>query len=168
MSHLSDDTLQALADGALDAAARPEALAHLAACAPCSALHAEYRALFGDLAQLEVPPLPPRFAATVMAGVEVRARAQARQQALAACTLLGSALLGAACFVLAGNGAWARQLSEILTHALQLTRLGEVLASALQPALRAFWLPLVAATTGLCVPTLLALYRTLVPRPQVA
>ena len=168
MNHLSDDTLQALVDGALDAEARATSEAHLASCPACTALNAEYASLFGDLAQLQVPALPPRFAAAVMAQVDVRERILARQRAVAACTLVGSALVGAACFVLAGNGAWARQLSELLAGALQLTRLGQVLLTAVQPALRAFWMPLFVAAAGLCLPTLLALYRSILPRAQAA
>jgi anti-sigma factor RsiW len=168
VNHLSDATLQALVDGALDAAAQTSATDHLAGCATCSSLHAEYASLFGDLAQLEVPTLPPRFAAAVMARVDVRERLLARQRAIAAFTLVGSALVGAGCFLLAGNGAWARQLSELFASALQVTRLGQVLLTAVQPALRAFWMPLFAAAAGLCLPTLLALYRSILPRAQAA
>lgn len=168
MNHLSDETLQLLADDCLEGQARSEAEAHCAACAQCEALRTEYRELCCDLEGLACPPPPARFTASVMAAVEAREAALARQRKVAFGTLAGSGALAFLCFVVAGGGAWARQLSAITNRTLQLTHVLHVVLEAAQPVLLAWRLPLILAVSLICIPTLLALHRTVMPRPVEA
>lgn len=163
MNHLSDEALQALADGN----EVPDA-EHVACCAKCQALLAEYRALFSGLEKLEVAPPPPRFTAQVMARVEAREAQLAHQRRLAFLTFAAGALVAFGCFALAGGGIWARQLSALGSSAFTLARLGQVLVDVLRPVLGAFHLQLTAIAAVASIATLLTLHRTLVPRGQAA
>jgi len=166
MSHLSDETLQALADHTLQGEARIGPSQHAAGCARCQAQLAEYRALFEGLADLSVPPPPPRFTAQVMSRVAEREAENARQRRLALVTLGASAALAFGCFALAGNAAWARHLTLASSNMLQLAELGRAMFHALAPVLAALRLQLVALAAAVCIPTLLVLHRSLAPRGQ--
>jgi hypothetical protein len=166
MNHLPDEVLQQLADAQLAGEALAQAEGHLEGCPHCRGVLAEYREIFGGLEALPLPPPPPRFTAQVMARVDARERERSRQRRQAAAMLGGSALLALTCFLLAGNGAWARQLTNLSTTALQLGRLGHVVGGALLPVLEAWRLPLLAIAAAVCLPTLMALHRSLAPRAQ--
>lgn len=75
MAHLSEWTLEQLAEGALPAEEEAGTAAHLAACARCTAELDAYRALFSALADL------PRFAPSPVFGDAVLARVQIAPQA---------------------------------------------------------------------------------------
>lgn len=168
MNHLSDETLQRLADALLEGAEKAQAEAHCQACSGCAALLQEYRELCGGLEAIPVPPPPPRFTHQVMAAVEAREAALARQRKVALGTLVGSGALAALCFAIAGGGAWARQLSAFTTRSLQLGHVLHLVLDAARPVLLAWGLPLVLCAAVLCIPTLLALHRSVVPRPVSA
>lgn len=154
--HLGDDALQALADGLEVAGAD-----HVQTCAACAATVAEYRALFGGLEALPMEAPPPRFTAQVMARVDAFAHRRAHQRTLAAATLACSAVLAAGFFALAGDGAWAIQISRASSSLVALVQLAQALAATLAPVLRTCRVPLLAGLTALCVPAVAALYRSL-------
>jgi anti-sigma factor RsiW len=71
MSHLTPDTLQALAEDELPPEARRAAEAHAAACEECAGELEVYQALFSSLASLRRFEPTPGFADAVMARVQI-------------------------------------------------------------------------------------------------
>jgi hypothetical protein len=70
MTHLTDDTLNAYLDHALNPIARAEAEAHLATCAPCAAQLHMLHAVFASLAALPEVPLSRDLSASVIASIK--------------------------------------------------------------------------------------------------
>lgn len=96
--HLDDETLQALAAGRSDAAAR----AHLDGCPRCAEALDAYRVLFADLGALEDPAPDATFAAEVMARIDAAAAAAPARRRWAP---LAATLAGVAAGI-AAAGAW--------------------------------------------------------------
>ncbi|MBS2031678.1 MAG: hypothetical protein JST54_27525 [Deltaproteobacteria bacterium] len=168
MNHLSDELLQQLAEDLIEGEALVQAEAHAAECPACRSQLAEYCELFGGLESLPVPPPPPRFTSAVMGQIANREAALARQRKVAISVLASSAALAFFCFALAGNGAWARQLTMVFSSVLQLGRFSHVIWDGVLPVLQAWRLPLLAAAAAVCIPTLIALQRSTAPRAQLA
>jgi len=82
--HLTDAQAQRLVDGALLDAEHDMVHAHEAGCLECQALVLSYRALSDALDELEVPELALDFTASVLAEIDVRAKAAARERRAAA------------------------------------------------------------------------------------
>jgi hypothetical protein len=73
--HLSTESLQGFAEGALAASERASLAAHVAGCSRCAAELAEWRTLFATLAALPQLVPAPDFANRVLAQVTIPARA---------------------------------------------------------------------------------------------
>ncbi len=157
--HLTDAQAQRLVDGMLSAAEAPAVERHAAACAECRATVETYRMLASALEDLEVPALPADFTDGVLALVETRERALARERrhafgilaALAACTV--------AAFAFAGASAWAPYFSsvaEAFGTAARAFQIGSTFMPHLVGALR---LQIIVGAAALAVPFLLALAR---------
>jgi anti-sigma factor RsiW len=164
-AHLDDERAQQLVDGALPPAEAARAAEHAAGCPGCAALVESYRALSLELDALPGPDLPDDFTASVLARVEDRERALARERRTAVAVLGAIALGLVGALVVGGNGAWVPAATELagrlgsMTHTL---RLG---AQVLPPVLGALRLPIAVACAGLILPLLLALSR-LIPSPR--
>ncbi len=157
--HLSDAQAQRLVDGMLSESEAPAVERHAAACAECRATVETYRMLASALEDLEVPALPADFTDGVLALVETRERALARERrhafgilsALAACTV--------AAFAFAGASAWAPYFSsvaEAFGTAARAFQIGSTFMPHLVGALR---LQIIVGAAALAVPFLLALAR---------
>jgi anti-sigma factor RsiW len=168
MSHLSDETLQAFADEALEGPLRAQAAEHLESCAQCKAHLSDYRALFAGLEKLPAPPPPPHFTDSVMARIAAQNAALVGQRRLALATFAAATLVALGCFALAGKGAMAHQFVAAGSGALDFVWVGRALIEAIAPVLAAFRLELAALAAAVCIPTLLALHRSFGPRTQAA
>ena len=163
--HLTDAEAQGLVDGALPDAETAEVERHAAGCAACQATVATYRMLSGALGDLGVPELPADFTEGVLARVEARERAVARERWHAAAILAGVLVATVAAFAAAGASAWAPVVSsaaDLLGGAVRVVRIGSSFVPEVLGALR-FQIVLTAAV--LALPLLLALNR-LVPAPR--
>jgi anti-sigma factor RsiW len=163
--HLTDAQAQRLVDGALLDAEAADVETHAAGCLECQGLVASYEALGAALSELELPEVPLDFTEGVLARIEHRERAVARERRHAAgiCAVLVIALVAAA--VLAGAGAWAPAASravDLLGSAAGALRIS---ADVLPPVLHAIRLQVALACTLLVLPLLLALSR-LMPSPR--
>jgi anti-sigma factor RsiW len=162
--HLTDAQAQRLVDGALSAAEAAEVEAHEGACLECQALVESYRVLAGALDELPVPALPADFTASVLAAVDARERAAARERRLAAGILGAVAAALVALLLLAGPGAWAPAMSSAADQAgaaASVLRIGAGFLPAIVSALR---LQIALAVAAFALPLLVALAR-LMPAP---
>jgi anti-sigma factor RsiW len=163
---LTDAQAQRLVDGVLLADEALEVEAHVRGCLECEALVAEYRALGDALSDLELPPLPSDFTEGVLALVETRERAVARERRIAlgiAAGVLAALVVVAA---LLGAGTWAPAAAELvdsLGSAGRALRLG---AQVLPPLFSALRLPIALACAALAFPLVVALSRLMTPSPR--
>jgi hypothetical protein len=160
-AHPPEAALQELADGSCAPQAQPALRAHVAACASCQRTFAEYLDLFAGLEHFPQPAVPPRFAAEVMARVDAHVAARARDQRVAAVTLLGSLGLAAACFVLAGTGSWAEPVTRWSGLLAEFTRLTGVVTALVGPDAGPARVLLAGALAAVSMPLLGLLYRAL-------
>jgi hypothetical protein len=161
--HLDDETALRLLDRVLPGAEAAEAERHAASCAGCGALLESHRALAAALGDLEAAEPPADFTAGVLARIDVRERAAARDRRLAAGILGGAAAAAGLLLAGAGPAAWAPVLSGVgdaLAGAATWSRLGADVAG---PVVRALRLEIAVATAAAAVTLLLAL-RRLSPR----
>ncbi len=166
--HLDDLRAQALVDGLLSAAEAAEAGAHLAACPDCRLLAGSYRTLADALDGLPAPLPPADFTEGVMARVEARERAAARERNLAAAILALAAGAAAVLLAVAGGSAWAPILSragDLLGGAATWARLG---AEVVSPVVRALRFEIAAASAAAAIPLLVALRRLSPRRAEAA
>ena len=157
--HLDDAQAQRLVDGALSAAEAPDVERHAAACAACRVNVAAYRMLAAALDDLQLPELPADFTDGVLARIETRERAVARERKHAVAILAGVALATAVAFVVAGASAWAPVVSssaDVLARAIHAARIG---SSFVPDLLGAFRFQIIFATAVAALPLLLALAR---------
>jgi predicted anti-sigma-YlaC factor YlaD len=166
--HLGDDRAQLLLDGALapDEAARAEA--HLHGCAACAALVDSYRLLSGaldDLGALELPEVPLDFTEGVLARIDAREHAVARERraALAICAAVLVAI--AAGLALLGQGSWAPRVVRFVREMGETAGALKIGADVLPSILSMFRVQLAVVCTALAVPVLFALSR-LMPSPR--
>ncbi len=163
--HLTDAQAQRLVDGMLSAAEAPAVERHAAACAECRATVETYRLLASALEDLEVPELPADFTDGVLALVETRERALARERrhafgilaALAACTV--------AAFAVAGASAWAPLFSSVAEGFGTTARAFQIGSTFVPHLVGALRLQIVIGAAALAVPFLIALAR-LIPQQQ--
>jgi anti-sigma factor RsiW len=160
-NHLSDETLQCWVDSLLEGEARAQAETHLASCEACQALVREYAELFGGLASLPVPPMPARFTAQVMERVVAKEQAQAAQRRLALVTIATSLAAAAACLLGVGNPGWAHLVSSWSETMVSLSHAFSVLASVFGPLISVLRVPLICASSALCIPLLMMLHRSI-------
>jgi anti-sigma factor RsiW len=163
--HLSDAQAQRLVDGALSAGEAGSVERHAASCAECRATVETYRLLASALEDLEVPPLPADFTDGVLALVESRELALARERRHAFAILGALALCTAAAFAIAGAAAWAPVLSSVAETFGSIARALQVAATFVPQVVSALRLQIIVAAAALAVPFLLALSR-LMPQPQ--
>ncbi|HET7824552.1 MAG TPA: anti-sigma factor [Anaeromyxobacter sp.] len=162
-AHLTDAQAQRLVDGMLSEAEAPEAERHAATCAACQATVATYRMLARALDDLEVPDLPVDFTDGVIARIDVRERALARERKHAVAILAGVVLATVAAFAAAGAAAWApvvASAADFLGSAAHVLRIG---ASFVPDVVGALRFQILVAAAALAVPLLLALSRLMVP-----
>jgi anti-sigma factor RsiW len=161
--HLTDAQAQRLVDGALLDAERTLVLEHQAACPECQALAASYRALSDALDGLELPELAPDFTETVLARIDRRERAAARERRVAAAIMVAGTCALVAAFGLS-VGQWGDAIVrglDLLAGAARALRLSAEVATPVVSALR---LHIGLACAVLAVPLLVALSR-LMPAP---
>jgi anti-sigma factor RsiW len=162
--HLTDAQAQRLIDGFLFADESAEVETHHAACAECQALVLSYRALADALDGLEAPELPADFTEGVLAIVETRERAAARERRLAF-GIAASALASVAIALFLAVGAWGPGLAaavESLGSAGRALRLGLDIAAPVVSALR----PYIALAAALAALPVLFLLSRLMPEPS--
>jgi anti-sigma factor RsiW len=169
--HLTDALAQRYVDGVLGEAEAAEISRHAAACLECSATVESYRMLSAALEDLEVPALPASFTEDVLALVDARERALARERRYAVAILATVFVATAAVFAVLGAGAWAPVVASIadgLGGAARAVRIGAGFVPALVKALR---LEIILAVAAFALPLLLALARLMpapTPRAEVA
>lgn len=166
--HLDDVSAQQLLDGLLPAGEAAAARSHASSCPECRLLVDSYRALADALDGLEAPAAPPDFASGVMARIEARERAAARERRVAGAILAGAAAVAAVLLAGAGEAAWAPVLS----------RAGDLLGAAATwvsvsidvaaPVFRALRLEIAVASAGAAIPLLVAVHRLSFRRAEIA
>ncbi len=155
--HLTDARAQELVDGVLRGPEAAEAALHAAACPGCSALVESYRALSAALNELPGPDLPADFTSSVLARLEQRESAAARERWAAAAILCAALAALAAALLLGGNGAWAAaRLAVRLEVAVRVLHLG---AEVFLPLMIALRFPIALACAALALPLLFGLSR---------
>jgi len=167
--HLDDERAQQLLDGLLPAPAAAEATEHLAGCQGCRLLVDSYRALAQALDGLDTGAPPADFTEGVLARIDERERAVARERRAALAVLGGAAAVAIALLAAAGGAAaWAPVLSragDLLGAAA--TGLS-VAADVLAPVVGALRLQIAAASALAAVPLLVALHRLSFRRAEAA
>jgi anti-sigma factor RsiW len=160
--HLTDEQAQLHLEGLLPADEAPAVSGHLRDCPECRALVLSFEALEQALSALPAAEPPADFTAGVMARIDDRERASARDRRVAFAVLGVVGLGAAAALALAGQGAWAPVLSGAsarFAQALQALRIsGDVLA----PIVGALRVQIAAGCAALGLPLLFTLAR-LVP-----
>ncbi|HEY7725580.1 MAG TPA: anti-sigma factor [Anaeromyxobacteraceae bacterium] len=165
--HLDDETALRLLDRLLVGAEAAEAERHVAGCAACGALLESHRALAAALGDLQAPQPPADFTAGVLARIDARERAAARERRLAAAILGGASAAAGLLLAGAGPAAWAPVLSgfgDALAGAATWSQVGADVAG---PVVRALRLEIAAATAAAAVSLLLALRRLSPRRAEV-
>jgi anti-sigma factor RsiW len=157
--HLTDAQAQRLVDGMLSAAEAPGVERHAAACADCRATVETYRMLASALEDLAVPELPSDFTDGVLALVESRELALARERRHAVAILGALAACTVAAFALAGASAWAPVLSSVAESFGTAARAVQVGSTFLPHLIGALRLQIIVVAAALAVPLLLALSR---------
>lgn len=160
--HLSDELAQAYVDGALHGRETERCSEHVGACDECRFVVESYRALCAELSEL--PSLEPEldFTQSVMAVIDVKEHAAARERRFALGLVALAAFTAAGLFLSVGADAWAPTLSTIsdfLNSAIHGIQLGLDVASPIASALRA---QILIACLAVSLPLLLAI-RQLVP-----
>ncbi len=167
--HLTDSQAQRLVDGMLSAAEAPAAERHAATCVECRATVETYRLLATALADLDVPPLPADFTDGVLARIDARELAVARERRHAVAILGVLAACTAAAFAFAGAAAWAPVFSsaaEVLGTAARAVKVGSSFVPHVLGALR---LQIIVVAAALAVPLLVAIARLMpAPRAEIA
>jgi anti-sigma factor RsiW len=163
--HLTDPQAQRLVDGMLSAGEAATVERHAATCAECRATVETYRLLASALEDLDVPPLPADFTDGVLALVETRELALARERRHAVAILGVLAACTVAAFALAGAAAWAPFVSSVAESLGTAARALQVAGSFVPHVVGALRLQIIVVAAALAVPLLIALSR-LMPQPQ--
>lgn len=161
--HLDDDRAQRLLDGLLPEAEAAEARAHAGACPSCRLLVDSYAALAEALDGLDAPPVPGDFTAEVMARIDVRERAAARERRTAFAILGVAAGAAALLLAVAGQATWAPVLARAGESLGTLVTSLRLAAGVVSPVVRALRLEILVASAGAAIPILVGL-RRLTPR----
>jgi len=161
--HLTDAQAQRLIDGALLDEERDMVLSHEAGCTDCQALVVSYRDLGDALDALELPDVASDFTAGVLAVIDARERAAARERRLAAAiAFAGVAALAVAVGLSVGH--WGDAVVRTIDL---LAAVGQTVRTSLDvaaPILSALRLPIGFFCAVAAAPILLALSR-LMPAP---
>lgn len=167
--HLTDAQAQRLMDGALLESEAAEVEAHAAACPDCQALVESYQALGDALEALELPELPADFTAGVLARIDVRERAVARERRFAAAVCAAVLVALAAAVVLAGAGTWAPLASRVVNGLGAVGQALRIGADVVTPIVAALRLQLALLCAIVALPVLFLLSRLMPsPRAEVA
>jgi len=164
--HLTDAQAQRLLDGLLVPAEAGEVESHAAGCAECQALVESFRALSDALGGLSLPPLPADFTEGVLARIDQRERAAARERRFAF-GIAAAAVASVAIALVFTVGVWAPGLAsavDALGRAGRTLRLGVEIATPVLSVLR-LYIALAAALAALPV---LYLLSRLMPAPSAA
>jgi anti-sigma factor RsiW len=162
--HLTDAQAQRLIDGVLFAEESAEAHAHHETCAECQALVLSYRALSEALDGLDAPELPLDFTEGVLALVDARERAAARERRVAF-GIAAAAVASVAVALFLAVGAWGPGLAaavDSLGSAGRTLRLGLDIAAPVVSALRLY----IALAASLAALPVLYLLSRLMPAPR--
>lgn len=167
--HLTDAQAQRLMDGVLLAAEAAEVEAHAASCAACQALVESYQVLGDALGALEIPELPADFTAGVLARVDARERAVARERRFAVAICAGVLVALAVAVAAAGAGTWAPLASRVVSGLGAAGRVLRIGADVVTPVVAALRLQLALACAAVALPVLFLLSRLMPsPRAEVA
>jgi anti-sigma factor RsiW len=166
--HLTDAQAQRLVDGVPRLEEASEVESHAACCAECQALVESYRALEAALEGLEPTPLPADFTKGVIARIETRERAAARERRLAA-AISAAVLAAITATALAGSSVWVPAAARLVDQMSAAGRALQVGAEVLPPLVSALRLPIAALCAVVAFPVLFALSR-LIPsqRTEIA
>ena len=160
--HLTEDEAQLFLEDGLAAPERIRTETHLADCPSCQALVVSFEALSDALSALPAAEPPGDFTADVMARIDERERASARERRVAV-AVLGVVGLGAGtALALAGQGAWAPVLSGASARLAQALQALRISGDVLSPVVGALRVQIAVACAALGLPLLLGLAR-LVP-----
>lgn len=157
--HLTDEKAQLHLEGLLPADEVPAVSAHLRDCPACQALVLSFEALEQALAGLPSGEPPADFTAVVMARIEEREQASARDRRVATAVLGAVGLATATALVLAGQGAWAPVLSGASARLAQALQALRISGDVLSPVVGALRLEIAVACAALGLPLLLGLAR---------
>lgn len=157
MNHLTDQQIQAVADGTLRGPEGLEAREHCESCPACEAELSLYSALAGRLSALQDPQPPADFTAAVLAAVQVREAHLAQRRHTLYAALPAAAL---ALFAVVGFGVSA--LVDVSQLIEGFTALRTVI-SVLRPVFATARVPLGIGAFVIFAAVLAALSRTLRP-----
>jgi anti-sigma factor RsiW len=161
-THLTDEQAQMHLEGLLPADEAPAVSSHLRECPECQALVLSFEALQQALSALPAAEPPGDFTAGVMARIDERERASARERRVAL-AVLGVVGLGAGtALALAGQGAWAPVLSGASARLAQALQALRISGDVLSPIVGALRVQIAVACAALGLPLLLGLAQ-LVP-----
>jgi anti-sigma factor RsiW len=167
-THLSEDEVQLHLDGLVPPGDLDRVTGHLDACAQCRALVRSFQALGEALDRLPLAEPPADFTLGVLARIDERQRAAARERRLAAIVLGVTVGAMASTVALAGQSAWAPVLSEASAAFVQGVRAVRISGAVLSPVVGALRLPIAVACSALGLPLLLGLSRLLPARHRPA
>jgi len=164
--HLTEDEAQLRVEGLVPSADAARVEEHLAGCAECRALVASFDALSEALEGLPVAEVPADFTAGVLARIDERSRAAARERKVAVGVLGTAAVAMALAVALAGAPAWAPALSEATTGLAGGLRALQISGAVLSPVVDALRFQIAFACAALGLPLLLGLSRLVPARPR--
>jgi anti-sigma factor RsiW len=162
--HLTDDEAQLHLESGLSAPEGARVETHLAGCPSCQALVSSFEALSEALTSMPVAEPPADFTAAVMARIDERefARARERQVTLAVLGAVAVSLVVALAF--AGQAAWAPALSAVSTGAVKALLAFRITSDVLSPLVSALRLQIIVVAAAVGIPLTLALSRLAAPR----
>ncbi len=163
--HLTDEIAQRLLEGSLPAGEAGIAEAHAAGCAGCAALVESYRILSSALDDLSIEPPPGDFTEGVLARIDLRERAAARERRHGLSIFAGVVLATLGAFALAGPGAWAPEISALAERVGDAARAFQIGGSFVPDILGALRVQILVVSAVAAVPLLLLLSR-FVPSPE--
>jgi anti-sigma factor RsiW len=164
--HLTDEQAQLHLEGLLPSDESPAVAAHLRACPACQALVLSFEALEQALSGLPADEPPADFTAGVMARIDERERAAARDRRVAFSVLAVVGMGAGMALALAGQGAWAPVLSGASARLAQALQALRISGDVLSPVVGALRVQIALACAALGLPLLLALARLVPARSQ--
>lgn len=162
--HLTDEEAQLHLESGLSAPEGARVETHLSGCPSCQALVSSFEALSEALTAMPLAEPPADFTAVVMARIDQRelARARERQATLAVLGAVAASLVVALAF--AGQAAWAPALSAVSTGAVKALYAFRITSDVLSPLISALRLQIIVVVAAVGIPLTLALSRLAAPR----
>ncbi len=162
--HLTEEEAQLFLEDGMAAPVRAEAENHLADCPSCQALVLSFEALSEALSGLPLAEPPPDFTASVMARIDERELARARERHAAVAVLAAVGVSLAVALALAGQAAWAPALSAVSSAGVQALQALRITSDVLSPVVSALRMQIIVAAAAVGIPLTLALSRLAAPR----